>query len=452
MRPQLFVFLVLVILPLASANAQDIYDRGYIIKNNGDSLAGYLLYNGAPARYFKLQYKNRTNTAPVFIASLDIVRFKIGDDLYVKETVDMYEPLINPFEKTISTLTHQMTCFLLRKAAGPVVDLYSYNGERQRFFIRIKIHKDSMGTYPGLQELVYWEPAYYNSVGPFEKMDIRSYSHIDSQMVREKGQSLFYFGYRRQLSSLLKNPEFQIFRNLPYLEPFLVAAIDYINGGGSWNPPTIPRDVTAKVFIAAGVTAGRTKAIEATHEKATANFPWRIFPVLAAGVELQAPKDAPSFCARMQLSWTRFNTGTGRMDFFNRPTYYLAYDIQSLALTLAPTWKIANGCGPFILYMGPELTLEELFINTTRFGSEMGAPLIDWYDARFQRMMATLGIYWLLRAEKYALTIQAPVLSSKILLGNTDYMLGKTQAAIGLSYNLLGHKARKLKKIVWLSH
>src|ERR1700754_2690065 len=127
MRPKLFISILLLTFLLASVQAQEMYDRGYIIKNDGDSLAGYLLYNGAPSRYFQLQYKNRENAVPVFIAPGAIARFKIGDNLYVHETVNMYEPSVNPYYKTIGTFTHPLKCFLLREATGDIVDLYSYS-------------------------------------------------------------------------------------------------------------------------------------------------------------------------------------------------------------------------------------------------------------------------------------------------------------------------------------
>lgn len=259
MRIKILFSISLVALHIQYCTAQKIFDRGYLIKSNGDSLSGYLLYNGAPTKYFLLQYKKGANIKATTILPFDIVRFKVGEDFFVKEIVDVNEPSINPYFKSIGQFTHRMECFLRRVITGPKLDLYCYNGSKQRYFIRIKRQKDSLFANPVLNELLYWQPEDYISSSPFEHLDIITYRHMDSQMVQKKGPSMWYFGYRRQLSSFLKDSSEQAFRDLPYVESYLVSAIQFLNENISWTPPTKRRDVASKFFIAVGAGFSKSK-------------------------------------------------------------------------------------------------------------------------------------------------------------------------------------------------
>jgi hypothetical protein len=392
--------------------------------------------------YFQLKFKKAVYKPARFLLPFDLVRFQVGDNTFVKETVQVVEPSINPYTKGIDSFMHPMECFLRRVAAGPVVELYSFDGVKQRFFFRVKKRMDSVIEHPQLQQLLYWDPADYSANNPLKSIDFTGFKQYDSQMVKRKGHSLWYYGYRRQLNDLLKPADKKRFEELPYSENDLISAIQYLNYGTIWQPPAEIKEVCAKVFVTAGMAAAQASVIQTFDEKTNASFPWKIFPMFGAGLEIQTPKEYPSFCARVQLTWSLYKTGGGTMGIMNDPDHYrFAFDVKSLGLTIAPTWKIDDEWGPFSFYMGPAMEVEQLRVKPTQFGNNnMNQQAQDPLNYRFNKMIVSLGLYMLLRADKYAVTIQVPLASTKVNLDDSNFKLGKRQWGICFSYNLFGPK------------
>jgi len=447
MRIKLIIVTFLSILQFQIGWTQDVFEPGYVIKKNGDSLHGYFLFNGAPVRYFQLKFKKGVYSKPIILQPFDILRFQIGDQFYIKERIQIIEPSINPYTRTVDSFVHSMECFLRRVATGPQLDLYSYDGTKQRFFIRVKMQKNNSQGCTPLEQLVYWEPEDFEGNNIFKTINITGFKQFDSGMVKTKGRSIWYYGYRRRLNSFLKNPVDQRFEDLPYTENNLISAVQFINYGLTWEPPAEPREVCAKAFIAVGMAASQAKVIPTFDEKNGASFPWRMYPLFGIGMELQIPNDLPSFCGRMQIAWSQYKTGTGIMNYSPARANYFAFDIKAFGLSIAPTWKVDDEWGPFSFYMGPELLLEQLFVKVTRFGNDTNRPVQNTADERFNKMMLSLRCYGLLKAKNYAVSIQAPVAAAKVDLGDSFFMIGKKQWQICYSYNVLAPRENKRKTL-----
>ncbi|OMP80038.1 hypothetical protein [[Flexibacter] sp. ATCC 35208] len=417
--------------------AQRIFEPGYVILNTGDSLSGYLSYNGAPAKFFELEYKNGGNRRLRLLPFADVVRFQVGDRYYNKQTVEIFEPLINPHNKTISRHKHQIECFLLRVAAGPIVDLYAYNGEKQRFFIYAKKKGDSLIAQPAFKQLLYWVPEDYDANNAIPDIDYSRFWHTEDKWVRRERKSLWFYGYLHQLFFLTDSLDYEPFQFLPYTETYLRWIVTYINTKVIPKEPVIFPRYRVKLFVGAGMGYNRFRLYCAHNETINTSFQRKVYPVVTMGVDLQAREDFSSLLTRFYLSLSRFQTGKGVLKAgLYTGKYTFDFDATVANISVSPNWRVDDNWGPFSLYAGPYLSLDAVFVNVREMKNEPDSFISNVFSPNFFRGLVTFGAHVMLRAEKFSITLHAPLVSSRGTFVSPDFVASNKQGVIAFSWNV----------------
>ncbi len=119
--------------------SQENYIPGYIIKNNNDSLNGFIDYRKWEFNPDKISFKTSINSSSILLKSTDIIRFSIQNEIYVSGIIDVEVTslLASDLKKDSKIIIKVDTIFLKTIIEGKK-SLYYYknHAERKNFYIK----------------------------------------------------------------------------------------------------------------------------------------------------------------------------------------------------------------------------------------------------------------------------------------------------------------------------
>ena len=153
----LFILVFLTFVICSECKSQEKYRRGFILKNNGDTLAGLFLLNKVTPG--KLTFKKNNGDAPATLLPDGIKYLSLGKIRYIRWTGTRNMTYVDKFDfyikKQDSTITGSV--FLKEIYSGKVISLYFFRDEKEHFFA---------GTDNSITELI----VDYRYPTDFEKM------------------------------------------------------------------------------------------------------------------------------------------------------------------------------------------------------------------------------------------------------------------------------------------
>jgi len=131
--------LVLSLLIFQSSFSQENFLPGYVIKNNSDTLSGYIDYRDWEKNPDKINFVSQLGKSPNVFTFNEISEFKVGDEIYVRGIVDIE---VSPIQVEYLTDSPQIqlgrdTTFLQTLVKGPK-SLYYYRHPLGRDYFYIK--------------------------------------------------------------------------------------------------------------------------------------------------------------------------------------------------------------------------------------------------------------------------------------------------------------------------
>lgn len=228
------LFIALLALLPVSLFAQSNYHQGYVLKNNGDTLKGFINYREWHQNPKSIDFKlNKADKQAVQFNPLSIKGFQIaGLETYVAYTgtISMNETNFSTLSERLDTTLKSDTIFLKQLATGNHLTLYKYVDEiKTRFFVA------ETNGFP--EELKYYE--YYDSAREI----------VDKSVF--KGQLILYIN-----KLYLESPD--VVKKLDqahYEETDLEQLIDEVNNNNN-KKATDKKSPSSRFF--AGISVDRT--------------------------------------------------------------------------------------------------------------------------------------------------------------------------------------------------
>ena len=297
---KLFFGLLIIVLPSLTF-AQSNYQKGYILKNNGDTVKGFINYHEWDKCPLSIDFKTDKKDNKVLQFNPRSVRSFSIDGMV---TYDTYEGIIsmnktNSLEfRVLDTTIKRDTIFLQQLTSGKYLTLYYHrDGVKTRFFIA---EKNSTPI-----ELKYY--LYYDEQNQIASSDIY------------KGLlSLYINKFAPQNNKLINNV-----RSMKYEQSDLIGIVDKINN----NISVANKKKSSRFF--AGITIADTKTKVENTYYAGPNSDNRITPKISLGVDIFNNPNTQQLIFRGELSLSYVNpqfnyngtSGTGVQTYsFNQYT------------------------------------------------------------------------------------------------------------------------------------
>ncbi|HEX5025361.1 MAG TPA: hypothetical protein VFV68_08815 [Agriterribacter sp.] len=140
MKPLTFGITLLSVFIAISAFGQNINKKGYVLKNNGDTLRGWIHYKNWEKNPQQILFQRDSLTDNVVKFSInDLTFFEItGLDKYVKAIVEKDIRPVDPNNLVQGTenMTKTDTVFLRQIVSGSKIDLYELVDSKSHFFLK----------------------------------------------------------------------------------------------------------------------------------------------------------------------------------------------------------------------------------------------------------------------------------------------------------------------------
>lgn len=365
---KLFYTLLLAALPYA-VFAQSNYHEGYVVKNNGDTLKGFIDYREWGKSPVSVDFRPEKDGTIQQFGPVTCKGFGIyGMETYISYTglVSMNKNQYPDIEAGTDTTSAQVTIFLRQIAHGKYLTLYSQTDERKsRYFIA--------EANTGLVELKYYE--YYND---------------DKQVANSpiyKGQLLYYINkFEPGNEKLIHKAE-----EIQYRQPDLIALIDAING----NNTVVKRKPAGRFFLGLALNSTNTQINDAIGVSGIQNST-SVLPKISMGYDVFNNPNVQRMALRGELSiWgatPRFRTPV----YINNQKTNAIYEFDQYNVSLGPqilfnfynkdNFKIYIDCGlalNFSAYANDQYTIENEPANVTEASTVKSPFKLENYWASF---------------------------------------------------------------------
>jgi len=129
-------FSILGILLFQLSFSQQNYLSGYVVKNNGDTLSGFIDYRNWDINPDKVDYKSKLEEKPIQFKPTEILEFGVKNEIYVSGTVDIeISPIdIGMLEEDPQIHIQVNTVFLQTLVKGEKSLFYYKNQDRREYF------------------------------------------------------------------------------------------------------------------------------------------------------------------------------------------------------------------------------------------------------------------------------------------------------------------------------
>jgi len=133
------ILLVLGVINFQSVFSQENYIAGFVIKNNADTLFGFIDYRNWGINPNKIKFKEHVDSLPIVFNPLDIIEFRVKDEIYVSGIVNTE---VSPFQTNRLDFDTKLkikvdTTFLQTLISGKKSLFYYKNSDgKENFYIK----------------------------------------------------------------------------------------------------------------------------------------------------------------------------------------------------------------------------------------------------------------------------------------------------------------------------
>lgn len=272
------LYIFLIIASPSVVFAQSNYHEGYILKNNGDTLKGYINYREWPQSPRSVDFKiNKDDKEALQFKPQTIKEFQItGLDTYIAYTgiISMDRTNFPDVPDGLDTAKKTDTIFLKQVVTGRFLTLFHHNDEiKTRFFIA--------ETNDRPVELIYHE-----------------YTNDQKQVVNSptyRGQLLLYInkyipGNNKLISGI---------KLMEYRQSDLESIVDKINNNG--NP--VKKKSVSRFFAGIGLNNTVTEVNSVMYSRIPQNYT-TISPKINAGIDMFDNPNVQRFVFRIEFSFS----------------------------------------------------------------------------------------------------------------------------------------------------
>ncbi|MDR3711444.1 MAG: hypothetical protein P4L51_01410 [Puia sp.] len=291
--------------------SQGIYMRGFVVRNQGDTLRGWIKYGNWKVNPEKIEFKDDLNSRRISEYTVnEITCFEItGLDDYKKATVSLDMNSVDPVEifsevaEKRDTVRHE-TLFLRVLSNAGKLHLYEFVDFKNHFFIQ--------AAGDTIEELIY-------------QLRINRADNIVNEWNRYREQLRGYAG--QNLSASLDRE----IEHTRYSSKSLVAIVTRLNGdknpiglhaGNEGNTRAAIRN--PQIFVSAGA-ALTSFSMPGDNNLPQGNLQFKnsVIPIVSAGIDLLSPRNFNDFTLRFEMAFSEatYNGSKHTEDVFRNPEY-----------------------------------------------------------------------------------------------------------------------------------
>ena len=276
---KLLYFFLLAVLP-SVIFAQSNYHSGYVLKNNGDTLKGFINYREWEENPLSIDFKlNKDDKQKLEFNPVTIKGFQItGMETYISYIgmISMNPTSLSKIPEKLDTSRVLDNIFLKQVATGKHLTLLYHNDKiKTRFFIA------EPNTDP--VELKYY--VYYQDESNITDRDLY------------KGQILFYINkFEPENSKLISNVD-----RLGYTETDLESITNKIN-----NVVALKQTASSRLFISLGVNSTVTEVYNVNSSGLVQDYT-TVFPKISFGIDIFNNPNVQRLVFRTELSFSYVN-------------------------------------------------------------------------------------------------------------------------------------------------
>ncbi|MGZ3750134.1 MAG: hypothetical protein ACXVAU_02590 [Mucilaginibacter sp.] len=279
---KLFFIALLTVLPFAIF-AQSNYHEGYVLKNNGDTLKGFIDYREWDRTPKSIDFKTSKDSKEVLQFTPQTIRgFQItGMENYLSYTglISMDRTRFPDLPDGLDTGKQQASIFLKQLATGSYITLFYHNDEKKaRFFIAEK-------NGPPV-ELVYHQ--YYTNEKDIHEMPVY------------RGQLILYINKFNTGDKELLDKVGRVM----YKETDLEQIVNEINGNDVKK--TQNKKSNTRFFVGAGINNTQTQYYQADFQSPLSSA--TITPKISGGLDVFVNPNVQQFIFRVELSFSYIKT------------------------------------------------------------------------------------------------------------------------------------------------
>lgn len=325
-------------LSLLSLSAQNNYKPGLIVRNNGDTVRGWINYGNWRRNPRKIEFRSTPEDKPAKYTVREIQYFTIpGEDVYQRAatTVDMRSVRPEDITKETPDSVVQDTIFLRLLVKGPKLNLYELIDEKKHYYVQ----------QPG---------------GDFRELGFRMNAGKWIGEVYEQDD------FKDQLRKYAPENDMVLFRRIGstrYMSVDLSKTVIALNGAGSapvtnnaapapggisvsndvvWMPEAAKRNkVRTEFFGTVGAEYAKLSfSGDVVYSPEVMNYKASVSPVIGAGMDILAGRNLNDITVRLELTYAQHthkgdrNTTNSILGYSEHETYTLTQRNISPALSL----------------------------------------------------------------------------------------------------------------------